>query len=67
MHRTHRELELMFTGRLGHLCFLTIAFWVLNYTVGEVVFKSQLWAAAKGHVWVHGPTSARVYVDVHGS
>lgn len=67
MHRTHCELELMFIGRLGHLYFLTVACWVLNYTVGEVVFKSQLWAVAEGHVWVHGPATARVYVDVHGS
>lgn len=26
----------------------------------------QAWAAIKGHVLVHGPTAARVYIDVHG-
>lgn len=26
---------------------------------------NQVWATVKDHVWVHGPTTAEVYVDPH--
>lgn len=71
-HNALPKLVFLPGGTLSRLFIQQVSMWSLDQSstlispVKACLVDIQAWAAAKGHVWVYGPTIGRICVDVCG-